>query len=480
MILDYKKIGSITSLTSGVSWNSSKMEQEVTKRASFLISQNISSEDKIVIFHGGEPEFFADLFSIWSIGACAICLNPKTTINEFKNIYEFVNPAAILVIDKSLEELGDSYNIFDLSKIENVETKSYNSKDISMNNDALILFTSGTTGIPKGVVHSYKSLAARLRHNLENIPKDNLENSLCLLPMHFGHGLIGNCLTPLASEQNLFVASGNDLKNISSLGDIIDTHEISFLSSVPSLWKLIFKLSKKPIKKTLKRIHVGSAPLSKQVWNNIATWSSMNNVVNMYGITETANWISGASSDEYEPQDGLIGKMWGGAAYVLGDDGKINKSGKGVILLDTPSQMKGYFKLDNITDEFMHDKLFVTGDIGTIDEDGTITITGREKFEINRAGMKINPEDLDLLLEGHDSVDEACAFAIKDELFGEVPGIAIKINDKIKERELKAWCATKIIAEKIPSKWFVVDEIPKNDRGKVDRLLVAKRCLNEN
>ena len=131
MILDYKKIGSITSLTSGVSWNSSKMEQEVTKRASFLISQNISSEDKIVIFHGGEPEFFADLFSIWSIGACAICLNPKTTINEFKNIYEFVNPAAILVIDKSLEELGDSYNIFDLSKIENVETKSYNSKDIA-------------------------------------------------------------------------------------------------------------------------------------------------------------------------------------------------------------------------------------------------------------------------------------------------------------------------------------------------------------
>ena len=94
--------------------------------------------------------------------------------------------------------------------------------------------------------------------------------------------------------------------------------------------------------------------------------------------------------------------------------------------------------------------------------------------------MKINPEDLDLLLEGHDSVDEACAFAIKDELFGEVPGIAIKINDKIKEMELKAWCATKIIAEKIPSKWFVVDEIPKNDRGKVDRLLVAKRCLNEN
>jgi len=203
------------------------------------------------------------------------------------------------------------------------------------------------------------------------------------------------------------------------------------------------------------------------------------NVINMYGITETANWVAGASSNEFRPENGLIGKMWGGKAYILDDAGDIKISGTGVILLDTPSLMKGYYQLEEATNIAINNGLFNTGDIGTIDESGIIRITGREKFEINRAGMKINPEDLDILLENHESVDEACAFAVQDDIFGEVAGIAIKLNSDILMKELKAWCIDKIIAEKIPAKWYIVDEIPKNDRGKVDRLFTAKKCIGE-
>ena len=64
--------------------------------------------------------------------------------------------------------------------------------------------------------------------------------------MHFGHGLIGNCLTPIAAGQNLFITSGNDIKNLSKIATIIDKYKITFLSSVPSIWKLIFKISKSP------------------------------------------------------------------------------------------------------------------------------------------------------------------------------------------------------------------------------------------
>jgi len=251
------------------------------------------------------------------------------------------------------------------------------------------------------------------------------------------------------------------------------------MSSVPSIWKLIFKVSKNPKNNTLKRIHVGSAPLSEKVWTEIAKWSAAKNIVNMYGITETANWVAGASSEQFTPENGLIGKMWGGKAYVMDETGKIKSSGTGVILLDTPSLMKGYYQLKEVTDIAINDGLFNTGDIGTIDEFGVIRLTGRKKFEINRAGMKINPEDLDMLLENHEAVDEACAFAIPDDMFGEVAGVAIKLNSNISIKELKTWCVDRIVIEKIPAKWYKVDTIPKNDRGKVDRLSISKKYIDK-
>ena len=146
-------------------------------------------------------------------------------------------------------------------------------------------------------------------------------------------------------------------------------------------------------------------------------------------------------------------------------------------MIDTPSLMKGYYQLPDTTKLSIRNGLFNTGDVGMIDVYGVIRITGREKFEINRAGMKINPEDLDILLENHKAVDEACAFAVPDEIFGEVAGIAIKLNSDILIKDLKNWCNDKILAEKVPAKWFIVSEIPKNDRGKVDRLLTAKKCI---
>jgi len=478
MIINYKNIGIIKSLLSGNLWDSSKMQSEVDHRVQVLLENGITNQDKVIIFHGGEPEFFADLFAIWEIGACAICLNPKTTTSELENICDFVTPSAILLLKNNLTDFSKPCKILNLSLEKNKYHHSHKST-YDQNDEALILFTSGTTGIPKGVVHTYESLSLRLKYNLEHIPNSDLKNTLCLLPMHFGHGLIGNCLTPIAAGQNLFITSGNDIKNISKIGSIIDDNNITFMSSVPSIWKLIFKIGESPKNHSLKRIHVGSAPLSEKVWMEIIEWSAVKNVVNMYGITETANWVAGASSNKFRPENGLIGKMWGGKAYILDDAGNIKASGTGVILLDTPSLMKNYYQLEEATNTAINNGLFNTGDIGTIDELGIIRITGREKFEINRAGMKINPEDLDILLENHESVDEACAFAIQDDIFGEVAGIAIKLNSDILMKELKAWCIDKIVAEKIPAKWYIVDEIPKNDRGKVDRLFTAKKCIGE-
>ena len=198
----------------------------------------------------------------------------------------------------------------------------------------------------------------------------------------------------------------------------------------------------------------------------------------MYGITETANWLAGISAKENDPVDGLVGKMWGGNAMVIEKNSKWCTFGSGELVVQTPSLMSGYYNLPEKTNAVLVNGWFKTGDVGEIDKNGIITLIGRLKFEINRAGLKVNPEDIDLLLGRYPGVIEACAFGIPDEIAGEIVGVAIKLNEKENIEDIKQWCSDRLIKEKIPERWFVVDEIPKSDRGKINRDIVASICLN--
>ncbi len=199
----------------------------------------------------------------------------------------------------------------------------------------------------------------------------------------------------------------------------------------------------------------------------------------MYGITETANWVAGFSASELSHADGVVGRMWGGNAAVYTEDKQILTQGEGEILIQSPSIMSGYYNRPELDSEVFQNGWFKTGDVGFIDLDGVIRITGRKKFEINRAGLKVNPEDIDILLERHDAVNEACAFAVPDQIAGEIVAVAVCMDDStsISVDELQDWCSQYLVKEKVPERWFILDEIPKTDRGKINRDTVASVCL---
>jgi acyl-CoA synthetase (AMP-forming)/AMP-acid ligase II len=348
---------------------------------------------------------------------------------------------------------------------------------------ALMLFTSGTTGDPKGVVHTFAGLAARVAHNHRHIARANMRRSLCVLPTHFGHGLIGNCLTPLLAGGDLLLAAGGGVATPARLGPILDDHAVTFMSSVPSFWRLALKMSPGPALRTIAQIHVGSAPVSAELVGAIAAWAGTDDVRNMYGLTETANWVAGSSARERPPEDGLVGCMWGGEAAVRLSDGVIAGAGAGAgeILLRPPAVMSGYFRRPDLTAAAMRDGWYHTGDLGTIDAAGAIRITGRQKHEINRGGIKVSPEEMDLLLERHPEVLEACTFALPDAIAGEIVAVAIERepSSTVSSEDLRRWCAERIRRECIPERWFFLVEIPKTDRGKLNRDMVRARCLQE-
>jgi acyl-CoA synthetase (AMP-forming)/AMP-acid ligase II len=473
------QLGSIR-VEGGEIWTTERLSKEVDRRTKILSSLTIGRADKVLILHGGSPVFFADLLAVWNVGACAACLNPNSTEHEVNAISNLLKPKAALVVEDQDNFSGLDINIVNLSsKDADSKINTLSNNDSShLDDNALILFTSGTTGTPKGVVHTFRSLISRITLNQSKIPKDDFRITLAPLPTHFGHGLIGNCLTPLLSGNELILASGNDLHVVARLGEIIDEYKVTFISSVPAMWKLAIKMAKPPKKESLCRIHIGSAPLSSDLWKEVIEWSGIRQVVNMYGITETANWLGGASASEMEVESGLIGNMWGGFAAIRTANGIIKSQGSGEILVQTPSLMSGYYKLPNLNKEVMVNGWFCTGDIGNIDENGVIRLTGRKKFEINRAGLKVHPEDIDILLERHHLIQEACAFGIPDTISGEIVAVAIStVEEKeINLNELREWCCQYLVREKVPEKWFVLDEIPKTDRGKINRDIVAAAC----
>jgi acyl-CoA synthetase (AMP-forming)/AMP-acid ligase II len=319
------------------------------------------------------------------------------------------------------------------------------------------------------VVLSFQALLARLALNQSAIGRENLHCALVTLPTHFGHGLIGNALTPFAAGGTIILTS-RGLGLAQNAGPIIDEHAVTFLSSVPAFWHLALRLSAPPGKGTLRRVHIGSAPLSAALWSGITEWTGCE-VVNCYGITEAANWIGGASSRDHAPADGLVGKPWGGTAGVRNADGPIQARGTGEIVIRTPSLMSGYLDRPDLTAATLRDGWFCTGDLGEIDADGNIRLSGRARDEINRAGFKIQPAEIDMVLESHPAVAEACVFGMPDPVSGEIVAAAVRLEPGTIEDAvtLRTWCLERLRRDATPERWFLVNDIPKSPRGKIRR-----------
>ncbi|MBF0301248.1 MAG: acyl--CoA ligase, partial [Oligoflexia bacterium] len=454
-------------------------------------SLGLGRGDKAIICHGNSVDFFTDLLALWELGVCAISLDPETTQMELSNIANHAQAkivvhrghtnlisSELLISAKSLRYIVDT-----LDAVNTVNTLwPHGPPNFHWDDDALLLYTSGSTGQPKGVVHTFRSLYTKfftLRHYVDIT---ECKNTLNLLPTHFGHGLICNCLFPLLSGAHLIILPKFDLTILSSLDKIIDCYQVNFFSSVPTVWKMLTQFTSAPKGHSLKRIHCGSAPLSRPLYQLIGEWSGTKNVKNVYGITETASWIAGSEDDLQDFSDGYIGEVWGGEILVTSEDNiKLPPSTPGYIWIKTPTLMREYYHDQAATAKAIHNNWFFTGDIGYLNPQGKLFLTGRVRHEINKAGIKISPEEIDMLVERCPGVVEACTFAYNDPLAGQNVGLAVVLKqEKIFSLEqVQKWVKERMTSYKYPAKWFTLKSIHKTSRGKINREIVARQCLGK-
>jgi len=487
-----QKPGRLSEPLTGRAWSSDEVLSRVRGRVASYEVLGLRRGQRVFLHYGNNLEFFVDLLAIWHLGACAVPVDGRLTPFEVATLVRSARPAFSVwreppgkELEAELRALGTVTTAMpdDGSRGEGPLPRSRWWPD----DEALILFTSGTTGNPKGVVHTHRSLHARWTTLATALGLAAYRHTLCLLPTHFGHGLICNCLFPWLAGQDLHVLPPFRADILVRLGDLIDAHGITFLSSVPTVWRLATKTSRPPRRGSLRRVHCGSAPLSAALWRSVQDWSGTEDVKNAYGITETGSWLAGTPDDFSEAEDGLIGLAWGGTLRVLPtSDPAVSPTWSapcapgesGHVWIRTPALMKGYLDRDDLTDAVVTDGWFCTGDIGVIDERGWLYLRGREREEINKAGMKVYPGDVDAVVEQFPDTVDVCTFAMPDALLGEDVGIALVLSESSDEtfRALLAWAGERLATHQIPKRWYLLEEIPRTSRGKVNRAQVARHC----
>lgn len=491
-------IGNIAELASGRRWEGPMVLAQVEARAQRYRREGITAGDRVFLHFGNRLEFFADLLAIWHLGACAVPVDARLTTYEVANLIRAGTPRIALVdeqidpsVTRCLSEGGVKVlNTFDISVHAGSGTGRMSTGNRPrLDDEALILFTSGSTGQPKGVVHTHRSLRARWTTLRQSLGLRPYRRTLCLLPTHFGHGLICNCLFPWLYGQDLFIAPPGGTELITRLGALIDEHAITFLSSVPAIWRLALKLAGPPNRNTLERVHCGSAPLAACLWRDIQAWASVRDVYNVYGITETASWMAGTTVPDFVPEDGLIGTGWGAEIRILRTsrpdvpftrDMECNACESGYVWVNTPALMKEYLNQEDLTDQVVCQGWFMTGDIGVLDEAGRLYLRGRERDEINKGGMKIYPMDVEAVVEQFSQTDDVCVFGFDDQLYGQDigMGVVLKNHSPATVRALYDWMKSRLPDHKIPKRWYLMDAIPRTSRGKVNRADIAARCAS--
>jgi malonyl-CoA/methylmalonyl-CoA synthetase len=318
---------------------------------------------------------------------------------------------------------------------------------------AMILYTSGTTGRPKGAVLSHGNLLASARAVTiawRWTPGDRL---VLALPLFHAHGLAVGVHGTLVAGASAEVLPRFD---VDAVIDVV-SGGATLLFGVPTMWS---RLASSPRSAALGRLRLcvaGSAPLTPDVFARVNAACGQE-VVERYGMTETLMLTSNPVDGERRP--GTVGLPLPGVTVRLDDDGEI--------LVGGPNVFGGYRGMPP-EEFFTSDGLFRTGDVGAWDADGYLRIVGRIKELIISGGFNVYPREVEEVLLAHPAVVEAAVVGVPSEEWGERVVAAVVLGAPVDENELIAWCRARLAHFKCPRAVRTVPSLPRNAMGKVVR-----------
>lgn len=437
-----------------------RLMNEVESIAARLSDAGIRSNDIVAIANPSESEFLVTLLGVMRV-ASAAPLDPVLSEAELSSRLSRLGAAALITRSQAASTA-------DAIKLTSGQTRRRVPDDV-----ALILESSGTLGAPNLVPLTHANLnamAAALEDSFDLSPDDRL---LSILPLHHLLGVICALAQLLSGGSVAFMGAFDAQRFLIALGELRPT----WYAASPTIHHAILRAAENSSdgirSGSLRFARCGSAAIDPDVLASLERILGIP-IVNGYGLTEAGPV---AHTSAQHRKSGSVGRSIGPVIGIMDAAGTLMSAGRdGEVVLRGDSVTPGYLD-DAANSAAFRDGWFHTGDLGHIDSDGDLFITGRIKETINRGGETISPLEIDAALTAHAAVQEAAAFAIPHPTLGDDIAAAILLRNgaDVSEADLRRFLATRLSRAKMPSRFFFVDAIPRGATGKPKRKLLSEK-----
>ncbi|MGH9209133.1 MAG: AMP-binding protein [Acidimicrobiales bacterium] len=458
------------------------LEERSAVAAARFAAAGVGPGDRVAVSAPGSVDFVVAYVGIQRIGAVAVPLNSAYTEREVIQVVADARPVAAITDEAQLARWieaaappGCARTPPDLSGLPTAGTGGVTLDGAATGDPALLCYTSGTTGVPKGVLLSHGNLLA----SAEAVclawrwtPDDEL---ILALPLFHLHGLAVGLHGTLVTGATALVFDRFDPAAVLTAARAGS----SMFFGVPTMWH---RLARHPAATDLGRLRLGvsgSAPLPVDLHAAIAALAGRP-PLERYGMTETVMLVS--NPHDGERRAGSVGFPLPGVEVRLAEGGVADDGGDGApgeIEVRGPNVFAGYWQRPDVNQVSFREGWFRTGDLGAVDPDGYLRIVGRAKELIISGGLNILPREVEEVLRSHPAVDDAAVVGAPDPEWGERVCAFVVPGDPVADSELAAWCAERLAPHKRPRLWRRVDEIPHNALGKIQRDVLVSALAAE-
>ena len=482
-----------------------QLQSRVNRLADAMASLGIQAGDRVAMLQTNCNEYIEAYFAAAKLDAIYVPLNFRARADELAFMVNHTSPKALFVgaryVDVvrqcapditsvqhyiALEEAVHGWRFYDdlLASGEDIERfPEDDDEDLS-----IILFTSGTTEFPKGVMLTHDSFSSYILSTVSPADPDDEERNILTVPLYHIAG-VQSVMAAIFGGRTLIIQRQFEADDWMRL---VETERASRAMMVPTMLKMLMDHPKfrDHDLSSLQVITYGAAPMPVEIIRRAIVEFPGVYFINAFGQTETAATITMlppedhflvGSEEEIEKKIRRLGSI--GVPLddvdvaIFDEDGDpVNQGDVGEIAARGARLMKGYWQQDDATTETIRNGWLFTGDLGYMDEDGYIYLAGRARDFIKRGGEMISPEEVEQVLQSHHAVEEAAVIGVPDLDWGERVRAIVVLKDgaAAAENDLAEHCRQRLASFKKPESVVFCDQLPRNPMGKV-----LKRLLRE-
>ncbi|WP_254538507.1 class I adenylate-forming enzyme family protein [Halomarina litorea] len=470
---------------SGERWTYATLDERVDRVAAGLASAGVGAGDLVTLVCSNGPAFVEAFFAAVRVGAVAAPVNTRVSPRELDFLLTTADPACLVGdgdLADTVREAGvpDGTPVFVTDGEETGEERPY--ADLPAAGDpprpttdetdpTAVLYTSGTTGHPKGCVIDGFHLANGAHNYRTSFATGDGLRSMVTVPLFHVAGLVANLLHTIVSRGTTVILDGASPETF--LGTI-ETERVEFVLDVPTNYTLAMARGD-PSAYDLDSWAVaayGGAPMPAESVRRLRESFPDVALCDAYGTTETVGGLVTMCPDEYtDERASTIGLPTPPMELAVVDDDRIplGPGETGELAIRGPIVVESYLDRPEATAESFEDGWYYTGDLATIDGDGFVELRGRGRDKIVRGGENVYALDVEEVLVAHAGVLEASVTSFPDEVLGErvLGAVVPREGVRLTEDDLREHCAGRLADYKIPEVFRILDELPKNPGGKV-------------